>query len=170
MTRLAIPLTAHALFLRKQGDGLPLPLHLCQRRLRLGQPERHLHGTVQLDGGGQLSMGLLLLSRLGVQGAETQVTVGLERAHAEFLRQGKGLAVAGVGLFDFRGITMRGNVAEEAQGIRLMTSFLVGTGILEGTGGERTRLLQAAGAQMRLAQGEELKRLDTHCAARGGLL
>ena len=51
---------------------------------------------------------------------------------------------------------MCGNVAEEAQGIRLITSFLVGTGMLEGTGGERARLLQAASAQMRLAQGGEL--------------
>jgi hypothetical protein len=43
-----------------------LSLHLCQRCLRLGQPEGHVHGAVHLDGGGQLSAGLLLLSRLGV--------------------------------------------------------------------------------------------------------
>ena len=102
-------------------------------------------------------MSLLPLSRLGVQGAQAQVAVGQERAHPQFLGQGKGLAVAGFGLFDLRGITMCGNVAEEAQGIRLTTSFLVGTEILKGTGGERARLLQAAGVQMRLAQGGELQ-------------
>ena len=65
---------------------------------------------------------------------------------------------------------MCGNVAEEAQGIRLMPSFLVGTGMREGTGGERARPLQAAGAQIRLAQGGEPTRLATYSAARGILL
>ena len=60
---------------------------------------------------------------------------------------------------------MCGNVAEEAQGIRLPTAFLVGMEILKGTGGERARLLQAAGVQMRLAQGEEQRHLATHSAA-----
>ena len=78
-----------------------------------------------------------LLTRLGVQHAEAEVAVGHKRAHAEFIGQGLGLAVVGFGLVDLRGITMRGNVTEEAQGIRLITSFLVGTGKLEGTGGER---------------------------------
>jgi hypothetical protein len=98
------------------------------------------------------------------------MTVCYESTHPQLLGQGKGLEVAGVGLFDLRGITMRGNVAEEAQGIRLRTSFLAGTGMLEGTGGKRVRLLQAASAQMCLAQGEEQRHLVTHSAARGGLL
>src|SRR5882724_271771 len=98
------------------------------------------------------------------------MTVGHEWAHTQLVGQGKGLAVARVSLFDLRGITIRGNVAQETQCIRLMTSLLVGTGMLEGPGGKRVRLLQAAGAQMRLAQGEEQRRRDTHSAARGGLL
>jgi hypothetical protein len=53
--------------------------------------------------------------------------VGLEGAHTERLGQGEGLAVASVGLCDFRGITMRRNVAEQAQGIRLVAPFLVST-------------------------------------------
>src|SRR5262252_7927165 len=101
-------------------------------------------------------MGLLPLARPGVQSAEAEVAMGEQRVHAEFVRQGKGLAVAGFGLFDLRGITMCGNVAEEAQGISLPTSMLMGTEKLQGTSGERMRLLQAAGVQMCLAQGGEL--------------
>ena len=109
-------------------------------------------------------MGMRLLASLGIERAQPQVAVGLERAHAQFLREGEGLAVAGFGLFDLLGMAMQRNLAEEAQRIRLITSFLVGTGKIEGTGGKRARLLQAAGAQMRLAQGGEPKRLGTHCA------
>ena len=87
-----------------------------------------------------------------------------ERAHAELVGQRQGLAVGGFALFDLRGITMGGNVTEEAQAIRLMASCLVGTGMLESTGGKRARLLQAVGAQMRLAQGGEQKRLHSFCA------
>src|SRR5712691_10851413 len=46
----------------QQGPTPLLPLHLCQRCLRLGQPEGHLHGTVQLHGRGQCSAGLLPLA------------------------------------------------------------------------------------------------------------
>ena len=65
---------------------------------------------------------------LGVERAEAEVAVGHERAHAEFLGQGEGLAVVGFGLLDLRGITPCRNVAEEAQGIRLVATFLVRTG------------------------------------------
>jgi hypothetical protein len=54
--------------------------------------------------------------------------VGLERAHAEFVGQGEGLAVASFGLCDFWGLPMRGNITEEAQGIRLSAPLLVRTG------------------------------------------
>jgi len=27
--------------------------HVCQRRLCLGQPEHHVHGTIQIESGGQ---------------------------------------------------------------------------------------------------------------------
>ena len=47
------------------------------------------------------------------------MAVGLERAHAEFLGEGEGLLVVGFGLLALRGLTLRRNVAEEAQGIRL---------------------------------------------------
>jgi len=98
------------------------------------------------------------------------MTVGYEWTHPQCFGQVKGLAIPGFGIFDLRGITIGDNVAEEAQGIRLMTSFLVATGMLEGSDGECARLLQVAGAQMRLAQGEEQRCPATHSAARGGML
>jgi hypothetical protein len=59
------------------------PNYLCQRPLGLGQPEGHLHGTIHLDGSGQLGASLLTPTNLAIQRAEAQVAVGLERAHAE---------------------------------------------------------------------------------------
>ena len=101
----------------EQNDGSPpssSPLHLCQRRLGLGQPERHVHGTIHLDSHGQRSADLFPLAYRGIQSAEAPVAVGLERTHAECLGRGEGLAVVSGGLVDARGNAMRGDVAEEA--------------------------------------------------------
>jgi hypothetical protein len=62
--------------------------HLRQRRFGLGQPEGHVHGAVQGDGGGQGGAGLLPLADLAVQPAQPEVAVGHERAHAEFFGRG----------------------------------------------------------------------------------
>ena len=75
------------------------------------------------------------------------MAVGLERAHAELLGQGEGLAVVGFGLIALRRLAPRRNVAEEAQGIRLVAPFLVLTGERQRPLGEGVRLLQAAGQQ-----------------------
>ena len=98
---------------------------------------------------------------LGIQRAEAAVAVGLERAHAQFLGQGEGLAVVGFGLLALRGLAPRRNVAEEAQGIRLVAPFLVRTGERQRPLGEGLRLLQAAGQQLRLPQGETDRAPDT---------
>ena len=66
--------------------------HLRQRGFGLGQPEGHVHSTVQSDSRGQFSAGLLQPVDSGIQCAEAQVTVGLERAHIELFGQGEGLA------------------------------------------------------------------------------
>ena len=52
-------------------------------------------------------------SYLAIQGAEATVTVGLERAHAERLGQGEGLAVVGFSGLDLWGIVTRMELAEE---------------------------------------------------------
>jgi hypothetical protein len=74
--------------------------HLRQRRFGLGQPEGHVHSAVEVDGGGQGDAGLRSTAGLVVQPAQPVVTVGLERAHAQFLGQGQGLLVVGFGRRD----------------------------------------------------------------------
>ena len=59
------------------------------------------------------------------------MTVGLERAHAQLLGQGQGLAVVGDGLGDVRGLAMPGDLTEEPAGMRLVA--------MPGVGGERSR-------------------------------
>jgi hypothetical protein len=83
---------------------MPLPLlHLCQRHLRLRQPERHVHGAIQRDGRGQLSAGLLPLAYPGIQRTQAEVAVRHEWTHAEFFRQSEGLPVVMFGRLDLRG-------------------------------------------------------------------
>jgi len=59
--------------------------HLRQRRLGLGEPEGHVHGAIHLNRGGQFRPSLLTLVRPGVEGAETQVAMRLQRAHAQLI-------------------------------------------------------------------------------------
>jgi hypothetical protein len=68
--------------------------------------------------------------------------VSHERTHAQFFSQGEGLAVVGFGQRALRRLAPRRNVAEEAQGIRLVAPFLVRTGKRQCTLGEGMRLFQ----------------------------
>ena len=97
------------------------------------------------------------------------MAVGLERAHAECVGQREGLVVVGYGGLALRGIAPRRNVAEEAQGIRLVAAFLVRTGMRQRALGEGLRLLQAVGQQLRLPQGETTERLGAHSVYRSRL-
>ena len=107
------------------------PLDLRQRRLGLGQPEGHLHGTVEVDGGGQLDTGLLTTADLAVQPAEPMVAVGLERAHAECLGQGQGLLVVGFSLHDIGGVGVGLDGAQLVQRMRLVATLFVLSGQVE---------------------------------------
>ena len=94
------------------------------------------------------------------------MAVGQERAHAEFVGQGEGLAGSGLRPARLRGIALRGNLAEEAQGIRLVAAFLVLTGERQRALGEGVRLLQVASQHLRFPQGETTERLTfyhVHC-------
>ena len=93
------------------------PASLCQCGFRLREPEMSFpwHGTAQWHG--QLSARLLPLACLGVQRAEAEVAVRLERTHAEFLGQGEGLAVVGFSGFDLWRLPARVDLAEEPQGV-----------------------------------------------------
>jgi hypothetical protein len=101
-----------------------MPRHLRQRRLGLRQPECHLHRTIQLDGGDQFSAGLLPSAGRYIQGAETQVTVGLQWTHAECLGQGQGLLVVGFGLSGIGGIGVGMDDAKLVQRECLVPAFL----------------------------------------------
>ena len=57
------------------------------------------------------------------------MAVGLERVHAKFLGQGESLVVVGFGQRALRRLAPRRDLAEEAQGIRLVAMFLVRTGM-----------------------------------------
>ena len=83
-----------------RGSGSVASCHLRQRGFGLGQPEGHVHGAVELDGGGQGGAGLLPLASLVVQPAQPVVAVGHEWAHAKLLGQGQGLLIVGFGLRD----------------------------------------------------------------------
>jgi hypothetical protein len=54
--------------------------------------------------------------------------VGLERAHAQFPGEGERLPVIGLSPLARQGLAARRNLAEEAQGIRLVAPFLVAHG------------------------------------------
>ena len=68
------------------------------------------------------------------------MTVGLERTHPQLLGQGEGLVVVIFGRLDLQGLAPRRHVAEEAQGIRLIPTFLVRTGERQRPLGEGLRL------------------------------
>jgi hypothetical protein len=76
-------------------------------------------------------MRLLPLASLGIEGAETQVAVGLKWAHAEFLGQSQGLVVVASSLINVRGVATHSNLAQETVGIRLVAASCVGAGDLE---------------------------------------
>jgi hypothetical protein len=114
---------------------------------------------VQIDSSGELGAGLLSLTGRSIQCAEAPAAVRLERTHAKLLSEGEGLLVVGFGWRALRGSAMRGDLAEEAQGIRLVTAFLVCASEPQRALGVGERLLQAADQYMRLPQGEMTKRL-----------
>ena len=70
------------------------------------------------------------------------VMAAVKHVHAQLLSQGEGLLVVGFGLCALRGIAPHCNIAEEAQGIRLVAMFLVRTGMRQCPLGECLCLLQ----------------------------
>ena len=69
-------------------------------------------------------MGLRSAAHPTIDGTETKVAVGQERAHTEFLGQVEGLLVGGLSLFKRRGIVRCSDVAQELLGIDLIDSIL----------------------------------------------
>ena len=105
-----------------------------------------------VNGRRQLDTGLLLLTGCGIQRAEAPVAVGLERAHAQFLGKGEGLAVVAGGGFARWGCLARRALAQEPQGPGLGTALLILVGEVERLRGPLMRLVQAARQQRRLTE------------------
>ena len=59
--------------------------------------------------------GLLALARAPVELAEAEVAVGDERAHAQRLGEGQGLAIVGLGALGVEAVGMGRDVAEQVQ-------------------------------------------------------
>src|SRR5215510_5602770 len=80
------------------------------------------------------------------------MAVGRERTHAEFVSQGEGLAVVGYGGLALRRLAPRRNVTKEAQGIRLVATFVVLAGECQRLLGEGLRLRWATSQPLRFPQ------------------
>src|SRR5882724_12595550 len=80
------------------------------------------------------------------------MAVGLERAYAQRVGLGKGLTVGGFGQLGLRGMAVRVDLAEEPQGPGLLTLLGVRAAELQPTHRNCQRLVEAAEAQIRLAQ------------------
>ena len=116
----------------------------------------HAHGTVQPNGSGHLTTCLLPLACPGVQRAEAEVTVHLERTHTEFLGQGEGLAVVGCSGFHLWGIAVRMELTEEPQGVGFVAPV---PSHQELDIGERLATLGAEGGKMCI---KSKKHVDAH--------
>jgi hypothetical protein len=79
--------------------------------------------AVQVDSRSQFNTGLYRLSRLAIQRAEAEVTVGLERAHAKPVGQGEGLLVVYCGRLDLRRIAMSVDRTKQPECPCLVSSF-----------------------------------------------
>jgi hypothetical protein len=95
--------------------------------------------------------------RSGVQCAQAQVAVGLERAHAERVGQGEGLAVGGCGWLDPQGLALRRHLPQEPQSPRLVAALLLRPG--EGPRSAGADLLPVARQEIRFAQPGDRERL-----------
>src|SRR5262249_59530014 len=102
---------------------------------------------VEIDSSRELSTDLFPLPRRGIQDAQAAMAVGLERTHALCLGQGEGLAVMGFGLLGFWWGMASSDLAEEAEGIRLVATLLALAGEGESLYGMGMRRLQAASQQ-----------------------
>ena len=122
-----------------------------------------------VNGGGQLGAGLLsavLSWHTACRGRRWQWAMSGRMPSSS--ARARAWLVVGFGLLRSQGIAPRRNLAEEAQGIRLVAPFLVLTGERQRTLGEGVRLLQAASQQLRLPQGETTERLnDDHFRCNG---
>src|SRR5215471_13732967 len=157
------------------ASGLSFPWRSCaaylrQRRLRLGEPEGHVHGAVQRHGSRQFGVGLLSLLHLRIQHAEATVAVRQKRAHTEWLGDGESLAEIGFCQLALGWLTLCSDLTEEPAGMRLIAALCLSVEEFEETSGQRARLVHATNEEQGLTQLGEHKRLEEHTAPGGHTL
>ena len=109
--------------------------------------------------------------RSGSTAAQTAVAVGRERAHAQFSLRGRGPAGSRFRpARTLRRLAMRGDLAEEAQGIGLVAMFLVRRASVSACSARVLRLLQTASQHLRLPQGATTERLNLYYSRCHGML
>jgi hypothetical protein len=97
-------------------------------------------------------LGRPALADAPVELAETKVAVGGERAHAELVGPGEGLAVMSLRRLQIGRVGVGGDLAEEAQDPGLVATLLLLVREVEGAPGDRERVVPAAGQEMRLPE------------------
>ena len=100
---------------------------------------------------------LLALARAPVELAEAEVAVGDEGAHPELLGERERVTVVAVSVL--RGIAAGGDLAEEAEGPRLVGALTALAGKGQGSPGEFESVLEPVGEDVRLAQIHQEERL-----------
>src|SRR5262245_848043 len=81
-----VPGTSHTAF---PGEWGTMGEGLLALRFHPSEPEAHVHLVVHRPGGGEVLPGGVIPAAALLEPSQTGVAVGLEGAHAEFLRQGQ---------------------------------------------------------------------------------
>src|SRR5436190_18611983 len=125
-------------------------LRLTHLRLGLLQPELHAHVAVHRRRRRDVLLGLLALAGAPKELAETEVAVGDEGAHPELLGERERVTVVAVSVL--RGIAAGGDLAEQAEGPRLVGTLSALARKGQGSPGEFEGILEPAGEGVCLAQ------------------
>src|SRR2546428_6471317 len=139
----------HSLFATNQGmesfgDHRNLSRLDFQRRLRLFQPERHVHLAVQRSSGHEMLLGFSRSTCLSVELAEATMAVGGERAHPKFFGKRLRLRVGSEGDFQVRGSPGRSDRPEHASRPGFKPPFSVGLSHFQSPSGNTLRSLGVA--------------------------
>src|SRR5438093_5024206 len=97
-----------------------------------------------------------------MEGAESTVTVSLERVHAECLGQGEGLDEVDFGWRALQWLAANCNLTKEVQGVRLIAPFVMCTGERQRPFGKPMRFFKAAGQQLCFPKSETTECLVDH--------
>jgi hypothetical protein len=105
--------------------------------------------------------GRLELTHALVELAQAEVAVGGEGMHAELVGQGESLPVVAFGLRNVDGTLMRGNLAEEAEGPRLVAALAALVSYGSGSPGEFESVIESVGEYVHFTQIHEERRPES---------